>query len=107
MSGIPVSVCRACGWRGFPARLWCPRCGADHVGSDEVESGVVEARTTLRRAAGRVLDAPVEIATVALAGGGRAVVRVDGAGGARVATTVEDGAPVARPLHDEDDDEEA
>lgn len=107
MSGIPVSVCRACGWRGFPERLWCPRCGADHVGSERVQRGVVEARTTVRRAAGRVLGAPVEVATVALAGGGRAIVRLEGAGGTRVATTVEDGAPVARPLHDEDDDEEA
>jgi uncharacterized OB-fold protein len=98
VSGVPVSVCRACGWRGFPERLWCPRCGADEPGVEDVEAGTVEERTTLRRAAGRTLDGPVELATVALDGGGRAVARLDGVGDEpRVALTAAAGAPIARP----------
>ena len=96
MTALVVSVCRACGWRGFPERLWCPRCGSDDVGREPVTSGTVESSTTLRRAPGRQLDRPVSIATVQLAGGGRAVTRLEG-DGPEVAVDVVDGAPVARP----------
>ncbi len=102
MSGLPVSACRACGWRGFPERVWCPRCGGD-VETEHADAGVVEQRTTLRRAAGRTLEAPVELATVELEGGGHAVVRLEGgAQGGRVALRVEGAAPVARPHDDEE-----
>jgi uncharacterized OB-fold protein len=100
VSGIPVSVCRACGWRGFPERLWCPRCGGDRVETEPVAGGVVELRTTVRRAAGRLLGVPVDLATVALSGGGRAVVRIEDGDGERVTTTVEHGAAVARTAED-------
>ena len=103
MNALPVSACRACGWRGFPERVWCPRCGGD-VEAEHADAGVVEQRTTLRRAAGRTLEAPVELATVELEGGGRAVVRLEGgAGGGRVALRAEGGAPVARPYDDEEE----
>jgi uncharacterized OB-fold protein len=97
VSGVPVSVCRTCGWRGFPERVWCPGCGGERVETEHVGSGVLEQRTTLRRAAGRTLRAPIELATVELDGGGRAIVRVEAGGDGRVALTVEDRAPVARP----------
>jgi uncharacterized OB-fold protein len=98
VSGIPVSVCPACGWRGFPERFWCPRCGRDDVVAEQVEAGVVTERTMVRRAAGRPSAPPVPIATVRLAGGGTAVARLESAGeAARVALSVVGGAPVARP----------
>jgi hypothetical protein len=93
-----VSVCPACGWRGFPERLWCPRCGGDDVVAELVDAGVVAERTTVLRAAGRPSAPPVPIATVRLAGGGTAVARLEAAGEAeRVALSLEQGAPVARP----------
>ena len=96
MSGVPVSVCAACGWRGFPERFWCPRCGGDDVAAELVEAGVVAERTTLRRAAGRPSTPPVPIATVRLAGGGAAIARLDAADDdGRVALTLVGGAPVA------------
>lgn len=95
MSGIEVSVCRACDWRGFPARLWCPACGGGDLGSERVASGTVEERTTVRKAAGRELAGPLDVATVALAGGGRAVVRLEAAS-RTVVVDDDDGAPVAR-----------
>ncbi|MDF2751754.1 MAG: Rubredoxin-like zinc ribbon domain [Gaiellaceae bacterium] len=97
MSGVPVSVCAVCGWRGFPRRFWCPRCGGDDVATELVEAGVVAERTTLRRAAGRPSTPPVPIATVRLAGGGAAIARLDAAEDGRVALTLMGGAPVARP----------
>ena len=98
MSGVPVSVCVACGWRGFPERFWCPRCGGDDVAAELVEAGVVAERTTLRRAAGRPSTPLVPIATVGLAGGGAAIARLDAADDdGRVALTLVGGAPVARP----------
>lgn len=98
MSGVPVSVCAACGWRGFPERFWCPRCGGDDVAAELVEAGAVTEHTTLRRAAGRPSAPPVAIATVRLAGGGAAIARLDAADeDGRVALTFVGGAPVARP----------
>lgn len=101
MSGVPVSVCAACGWRGFPERFWCPRCGGDDVAMELVEAGVVAERTTLHRAAGRPSTPPVSIATVRLSGGGAAIARLDVAEedeeDGRVALTLVGGAPVARP----------
>lgn len=98
MSGVPVSVCAACGWRGFPERFWCPRCGGDDVAAELVEAGVVAEQTTLRRAAGRPSTPPVPIATVRLAGGGAAIARLDPADdNGRVALTLVGGAPVAGP----------
>ena len=98
MSGVPVSVCAACGWRGFPERFWCPRCGGDDVAAEPVEAGVVSERTTLRRAAGRPPTPTVSIATVRLDGGGAAIARLDAAHECgRVALTFVGGVPVARP----------
>jgi uncharacterized OB-fold protein len=98
VSGVLVSVCAACGWRGFPQRLWCPSCGADRVREEEVRAGLVEDATVLRRAAGRELDGEVPLGTVLLDGGGRAIARlVEAAAGDRVDVAFEDGALVARP----------
>jgi len=97
VSGIPVSACEACGWQGFPRRIWCPACGADQLEEREAERGVVEDETTLRRAAGRRLEAASGLGTVLLDGGGRAVARLhDAAPGDRVAVSFERGAPSAR-----------
>jgi uncharacterized OB-fold protein len=97
VSSVLVSVCAACGWQGFPQRLWCPSCGAERLGEAEVCAGLVEDATVLRRAAGRELDGEVPLGTVLLDGGGRAIARLAGAAaGDRVAVAVEDGALVAR-----------
>ena len=76
MSGILVSGCDECGWHGFPTRFWCPSCGATTLTTVEVTRGVVEDVTFVVRAPGRKLEAPVGIATVALADGGRAIARL-------------------------------
>ena len=97
--GLAGSRCPSCGWRGFPARLWCPVCGSGGVRRALVHGGVVEEVTTLRHAAGRRLPGEVRLGLVRLAGGGTAVCRLDGAtAGERVRLTTDDGAPVARPL---------
>jgi uncharacterized OB-fold protein len=98
-AGISTTRCPDCGWRGFPSRLWCPRCGSDRLRAALVHGGRVEEVTTLRHAAGRRLAGEVRLGVVSLAGGGVAVCRLEGAGaGDRVRLTTEDGAPVARPL---------
>jgi uncharacterized OB-fold protein len=100
VSGVPVTLCNACGWRGFPARLWCPACGSDDLRTALVHGGRVEDATILRRAAGRVVAAPVRLGTVRVAGGGLVIARLDGAGpGDRVRLSLDDGAPVAAPIH--------
>jgi uncharacterized OB-fold protein len=98
MSRVLVSVCAACGWRGFPQRLWCPSCDADRLGEEEVRAGLVEDATVLRRSAGRELGGEVPLGTVLLDGGGRAIARlVEAASGDRVGVGFEDGTLVARP----------
>jgi len=97
VSGPIVSVCASCGWRGFPRRLWCPLCGGERLGEEEVRAGLVEDETVLHRAAGRTLGGEVPLGTVLLDGGGRAVARLAGAmAGDRVVVTLTDGALVAR-----------
>ena len=97
MSGAAVSVCATCGWQGFPRRLWCPSCGAEALGERDVGAGLVEDETVLHHAAGRELAGAVSLGTVLLDGGGRAIVRLDGAvAGDRVAVDIEEGALVAR-----------
>jgi uncharacterized OB-fold protein len=94
---VRVSSCRACGWRGFPERIWCPRCGSDEIEAVAVEGGVVEEATVLRRAPGRDLAAPVRLGTVLVDGGGRLVARlVDADAGTAVKLESDDGAPVGR-----------
>lgn len=98
MSGVPVTACTACGWRGFPARIWCPACGSEGLEVAVVATGVLEERTSVRKAPGRVLVQPVALATAALTGGGRVVARLEGgAGEGEVDVDLEAGAPVARP----------
>jgi hypothetical protein len=65
------------------------------VGTERVAAGTVEERTTMRKAAGRELARPVDVATVALAGGGHAIARLE-ASGHTVALDDDGGAPVAR-----------
>jgi uncharacterized OB-fold protein len=98
VNGVERSVCRACGWRGFPLRLWCPSCLADGLTTETVLAGAVEDATTLRRAPGRTLAAPVQLGTVLLEGGGRVIARLEGvAPGERARLWTDAGAPVARP----------
>jgi uncharacterized OB-fold protein len=97
--GLEAARCPACGWRGFPARLWCPVCGSDRVQAALVHGGRVEEVTTLRQAVGRSLAGEVRLGLVRLAGGGTAVCRLEGAtAGERVRLSTDEGAPVARPL---------
>lgn len=98
MRGVIVSACPACGWRGFPRRLWCPSCGGDGLFDVAVDGGVVEEVTRVHRAAGRPRGAPVRLGTVLLDGGGRAVARLGSVGeGSRVRLdTTDDGAILAQ-----------
>ena len=96
MSGVPVTVCTSCGWRGFPARVWCPACGSAGLETVLVTAGTVEARTIVRKASGRMIAEPLALATVALAGGGRVVARVEDIGNGEVTVGLEGGALVVR-----------
>jgi uncharacterized OB-fold protein len=95
VSGVAVSRCTACGWQGTPRRLWCPACGSDRVDEVTVSAGRVAETTTVQRFAGGA-HAPVEVASVALDGGGTLIARLAAGGaGARVRLTDDHGAPVA------------
>jgi uncharacterized OB-fold protein len=97
VNGPLVSVCATCGWRGFPRRLWCPDCGGERLGEEEVSAGLVEDGTVLRHSAGRTLAGDVSLGTILLDGGGRAIARLtNAAAGDRVVVTFADGALLAR-----------
>jgi uncharacterized OB-fold protein len=78
VTGVTISVCGVCGWRGFPLRLWCPRCGNPELAEAVVDRGVVEETTIVVRAVGRAGEAS-RLATVLLDGGGRVVAALDAA----------------------------
>lgn len=96
--GIPVSVCSACGHAVFPARLLCPRCGADEWQSEDVAAGVVEEATLVERAPGGPLAPPVALGSIRLEGDVVVVARLaSGLGrGDSVRLEYRDGVPVAR-----------
>jgi uncharacterized protein len=98
VSGVTVSACPTCGWRGFPRRLWCPNCGGDRLYDVAVDGGVVEELTCVHRAAGRARGTPVRLATVRLDGGGHVIARVGSVReGVRVQLdTADDGAILAQ-----------
>lgn len=98
MSGVPVFVCGACGHSVFPTRLLCPRCGEAEWRRTELEEGVVEETTVLRRAPGASFPEPVSIASVRLEPGVRVVARLeaDVGPGARVRLEYRDGVNIAR-----------
>jgi uncharacterized OB-fold protein len=80
MTGIALSVCPVCAWRGFPQRLWCPRCGSFELGEELADRGVVEETTTLERAAGRPdLPAGTRLGTVRVEGDVAVVARLESA----------------------------
>jgi len=97
--GVPVAVCSACGRAAFPARLLCPRCGANDWRTEEAHEGVVEETTFLRRAPGGPLPEPVPLGTVRLDGGVLVVARLGPAmrPGESVRLEYRDGVPVALP----------
>jgi uncharacterized protein len=97
VSGVPVSVCSACGHGVFPARLLCSRCGAAEWESREVEEGVVEDATLVRRAPGGELAVAVPLGTVRVEGGVRVLARIDLGlvPGASVRLEYRDGIPIA------------
>jgi uncharacterized protein len=99
VSGVPVSVCSACGHAVFPARLLCPRCGGNDWRSEEMRLGVVEETTLLRRAPGGPLPEPVPLGTVRLEGGPLVVARLEPTvrPGTSVRLQYRDGVPVAQP----------
>jgi uncharacterized protein len=97
--GLPISVCSTCGHAVFPYRLLCPRCGGAEWRNEEVGSGVVEEVTTLCRAPGRPVAAPVPLGSVRLEGVVVVVVaRLEGGlePGDPVRLEYRDGVPVAR-----------
>jgi uncharacterized OB-fold protein len=88
--------CGRCGHVVFPARLWCPRCGASDWRPREPGAGIVEEVTIVRRAPGG-LAAPVRLGSVRLDAGPLVTARLDpGVGaGSRVYVALADGAPIA------------
>lgn len=95
-AGVDVSRCDACGWQGFPQRLWCPSCGAEGPTCARVTGGVLEEATVLRRALATELPNPVQLGVILLDGGGRLIARlVDAGPGERVRLRSDDGVPVA------------
>ena len=95
MSGVPVSVCSACGWCGFPARLWCPACGAYEVGTEQVDRGTVTDVTVVLHAVGRELGDGVTVAQIELSGGGSAIARLQKDAATAVTLRSQQGVPVA------------
>jgi uncharacterized OB-fold protein len=97
--GVTVCTCESCGSTWFPARYWCPQCGASELANREVDTGVVEEVTALRRSADRPGAAPVRLGVVRLEGGERLVARLEPgvAAGERARLAGRDGAPVALP----------
>jgi uncharacterized OB-fold protein len=95
-SGVTVSACAMCEWKGLPERLWCPRCGSDRVGVFEAVEGTLEEITSARRAAGSA--GPVRVASVRIDGGGSLIVRLEHQGCVGEVVELEDdgGAAVAR-----------
>ena len=101
MSGVAISRCAGCGWQGTPQRLWCPGCGGDRIEEVAVTGGTVAETTTVRRFAAGEL-APVDVASIAVDGGGTLIARLTGgAPGARVQLSDDGGAPVATPAEGE------
>jgi hypothetical protein len=97
--GVTVCTCEACGSTWFPARFWCPQCGASNLASREVDIGVVEEVTALRPSSDRPGAAPVRLGVVRLEGGERLVAWLEPgvAAGERARLVGRDGAPVALP----------
>jgi uncharacterized OB-fold protein len=97
MTGISVTLCGTCGWRGFPARVWCPRCGAFAVQAATVTRGRVSAVTQLVHSVGRTLENDVLVAEIKLEEGGRVIARLTAPGLAEIVLIDDDGVPVASP----------
>jgi uncharacterized OB-fold protein len=97
MRGLPVSTCSNCGHAVFPARLLCPRCGGSGWTISEVDDGVVEDATVVRRAPGGPLPASVSLGTVRVEGGILVPARIEPGAepGARVRVEYRDGILVA------------
>jgi uncharacterized OB-fold protein len=96
--GVPVRRCSACGHAVFPARVLCPRCGSDEWERREVDAGVVDGATLVRRAPGGSLPVPVPVGTVRLEGGVLVMARLEPGveEGDSVRLDYRDGVPVAR-----------
>jgi uncharacterized protein len=99
VSGVPVSICSACGHAVFPAHLLCPRCGAGEWRSEDVGAGVVQEATLVERAPGGPLAAPVALGSIRLEGGPVVVARLEARleRGDSVRLEYRDGVPVAYP----------
>jgi uncharacterized OB-fold protein len=95
-TGVQVSRCRRCGWRGLPLRLRCPRCGGEEIAFVVARRGRLLETTTLERAPGG-LERPVTLGAVQLENGGVVIARVerDAAPGGAVRLWTDGGAPVA------------
>lgn len=99
MTGVPVTVCEDCGGRYFPRRLSCPACGGARLDAIELEEGIVEDATLVRRAPADRFAQPVSIGTVGLVDGPRVVARLTAgmAAGSRVRVVLDGGGPMALP----------
>jgi uncharacterized OB-fold protein len=98
VNGVVVSVCPACAWRGFPERLWCPRCGSFELDNEIASEGAVEDATTVHRAAGRPRPSPTtRLGTVRVERTVPVVARLDRAApGDMVRLTTDAGVVIAR-----------
>jgi uncharacterized OB-fold protein len=95
--GVPVWRCSVCGHAVFPARVLCLRCGGDEWESREVDEGVVDEATLVRRAPGGSLPVPVAVGSVRLEGDVLVVARLEPGmeEGRSIRLEYRDGVPVA------------
>jgi uncharacterized OB-fold protein len=98
MNDLVVSSCEACGWQGFPQRVWCPRCGAFELTTAVIQSGTVTELSVLEHAIGRDVAGDVLVANVELQGGGSLIARLEEERAGSVGVFVDDGTPVATEL---------
>jgi uncharacterized protein len=98
VSGLPVSICSACRQVVFPARVLCPRCGGSDWETGEVDEGVLEDVTAVRRVPGGELPEPIQLGAVRITGGPVVVARLEPGADPGTPVSVEylDGIPIAR-----------
>lgn len=75
---LDITQCTQCGLKLFPARYFCPTCGASQWIRRSVESGTVMESTVIRHRAGEQEAHALHLATVRTNEGPVVIARLDG-----------------------------